>query len=271
MELKYSVLMSLYRKENPDFFRDSLESIVNQSLRPNQIVLVQDGPITSELQDVVDDYHNYLDIVVLHRNQGLGKALSVGVNKCRNELIARMDTDDIAIQNRMKDQLLYLNEHPNIDVLGGYISEFQHTVNDEKQNIRKVPILNQDIKLFAKKRNPMNHVTIMFRRSAVLKSGNYLSFIGFEDYYLWIRMIKLGFKFQNIPRVLVKVRTSEDMIDRRKGAAYAKKELKFQCWLKKSGFISLNRYLINLVVRVGIRFLPRRILLYIYLLFAREQ
>lgn len=244
--------------------------MLNQSIKPNQIVLVIDGPIGYELQSVINRYLEYLDVVTLKKNHGLGYALSIGLQYCKNSYVARMDTDDIAVNNRMQQQMEFLDNQKNISVVGGYISEFEKSPNERKQFIRKVPKKPLEVKKFAKKRNPMNHVTVFFRKEDVLSSGNYIPFQGFEDYYLWIRMLSKGFNFANIPKTMVYVRGGEDMVIRRQGKEYFFKDFKFQNYLYKSNFINIFDYVSNFFSHCLVRLLPVNILSKLYLLFARH-
>jgi len=155
----------------------------------------------------------------------LGNALHKGVELCSNDIIARMDTDDIAIENRFEIQYKYLNEHPEVSVVGSFIEEF---AGGEKLGVKEVPIRHEDIFQYSKTRNPINHMTVMFRKSHVVDSGNYKHFPYLEDYYLWCRMMEKGYTFHNIPIVLVKARTGKEMCRRRGGYTYflAHKKLK---------------------------------------------
>lgn len=216
---KFSVLMSVYKKEKAEFLEKALKSIlINQSLIPNQVVLVKDGPLTYELEKVINKYvkkfENIIFLVTLKENVGLGKALNVGLNHCKYEIVARMDTDDIAIKDRFKIQLEYMNKYPEIDVLGGYIYEFDQTPGDISR-IKTMPLTHEEISNYIKYRNPINHMTVMFKKSAALESGNYQPLYFNEDYYLWIRMFIKGKKFSNISMPLVYARIGNGFIQRR--------------------------------------------------------
>lgn len=267
----YSVLMSLYAKENADFFGQSIESLLNQTVRPDQIVLVLDGPIPTKLKQAVQQYRNLLTIVPLPKNHGLGTALQVGLEYCTNDLVARMDTDDLAVPQRMEIQVEFMKDHPNIDVVGGGITEFRVDPNEPKQRLRQVPLTLSAITKFAQLRNPMNHVTVMFRKQSVLKVGNYRSFPGFEDYNLWVRMIQNSATFTNLSDVLVRVRIGNAMVTRRKGLDYIIREYRFQRFLYDSRFIGKFILLRNLVLRCGVRIFPSKLLQHIYANFVRQK
>jgi glycosyltransferase involved in cell wall biosynthesis len=191
-KLQFSVLLSVYYKEKTDYLRASLDSIFNQSYPPNEVILVKDGFLTPELDHIINDYvstRKEIKVIPLAENQGLGFALNQGLKLCSYKLIARMDTDDIAKFNRFEKQIQQFELYPELDVVGCWIDEFI----DNKDNIvsqRKVPEYHDQIYSFAKKRNPMNHPSVMFKKEAVLSAGNYQHFPLFEDYYLWVRMLK---------------------------------------------------------------------------------
>ena len=224
---KYSVLMSLYKSEDASCFKLALESMLNQTVPPDEIVLVEDGPLTEELYAVIEQYKDNLVIVKNKSNLGLGLALRRGVKACKNELIARMDTDDIAVENRCEMQLNYLVNNREVSIVGGQIEEFVGEISNIVGK-RVVPCSNQGIYKYMKKRCPFNHMTVMFRKSSILKAGNYKHCFWNEDYYLWIRMYLKQQRFANLPDTLVLVRTGEDMYQRRGGIKYFKSELFIQ-------------------------------------------
>ena len=187
----FSVLLSLYHKESALFLHQSLESVFAQTLLPTEVILVEDGPLSEELHAVVKEFMDrYLELKVipLVENQGLGKALNEGLKHCSYDIVARMDTDDVAKPDRFEKQLAIFQEHPEVDVVGAWIDEFEGAVSNVL-SVRKVPKDQEDILRFAKGRCPVNHPVVMFRKSAVLKAGGYKHFPLFEDYYLWVRML----------------------------------------------------------------------------------
>ncbi|WP_461634134.1 glycosyltransferase [Labilibaculum euxinus] len=265
--MKFSVLISVYFRENPIYFKDALESIWNeQDLRPDEIVLVKDGNLTEPLDKVIYDFSKscpVLKIVGLKENKGLGLALAEGLKHCSFEYVARMDTDDISYPNRFSEQIKYLDKHTDIDVLGSSIEEFE--VNPSlPHSYRKAPIGEKAIIQYAKSRNPMNHVTVIFKKQSVLKVGNYQSFIFFEDYHLWLRMILNDCNMVNLEMSLVKVRAGKDMIKRRRGLFYFNQELKMQKFMKKNRLINPFRFAFNISVRAIPRLFPEFLIVYIY-------
>lgn len=254
----FSVLLSLYKKELPFYLQQSLNSLFSQTLLPDEIILVKDGPLTAELDAVVSDYtarYPILKVVPLTKNQGLGKALNEGLKHCSYDLVARMDTDDIAKPDRFEKQMKVFEEYPELDLVGAWIDEFEGTPQ-HVLSIRWVPETSEQILAYCKKRNPVNHPVVMFRKSAVLAAGGYLHFPLFEDYYLWVRMLRNGAKFYNIQESLLYFRTSSDMFKRRGGWKYAMDELRFQSMMRKMGMIGWKRFVLNVSIRFPARIIP---------------
>lgn len=251
-ESKYSVLMSLYKNENADNFRTAIYSMISQTCPPDEIVLVEDGPLTDSLYAVINEleerYSHLISLVVNEKNQGLGKSLQKGLKKAKNELVARMDTDDIAVSDRCRKQLIFMEEHRDVAIVGGQIEEF---VENEKNIVgkRKVPLSDDELKKYTRKRCPFNHMTVMFRRSDVMEVGNYQDWFWNEDYYLWIRMMIAGKKFANLSETLVKVRVGSDMYKRRGGLKYFISEKKIQKLMLSNHIIGYFRYSINISER----------------------
>lgn len=272
MDEKFSVLMSVYYKENPIYLRKAMESIYdNQILKPSEIVLVEDGQLTEELYQEVARQKNklkdILKIIKLEKNSGLGKALNIGVLNCTNELIARMDTDDISMPKRFLKQINYLKEHPNIDVLGTFMSEFI----DDTNNIiciKDAPIEN--IEKFMKYRDPVNHPSVILKKSKVLEAGNYQEILLNEDSYLWRRMLKKGAIFQNIPESLMYFRVSDDTYKRRGGWKYIKAEWYLQKKYLELEVINKFEFWQNILLKSVIRLIPNWLRRFIYLKFLRK-
>ena len=241
----FTVLLSLYYKEAPQYLRQSLDSIFTQKLLADEVVLVKDGPLTEELNEIIVSYacrYPFLKIVSFSKNQGLGKALNEGLKHCSHDIVARMDTDDIAKPERFEKQLAVFKKHPDIDVVGAWIDEFENDISSVR-SVRKLPEHQCDILTFAKRRNPINHPVVMFRKSAVLAAGGYQHFPLFEDYYLWIRMLINGAKFYNIQESLLYFRFSSEMFKRRGGWKYAMNEFRFQWMMRKLHFISILEFI----------------------------
>ena len=262
----YSILLSIYYKEKAQNLEEALYSIFNQTKQAKEIVLVKDGQLTKELDDIINAYasqESNLKIISLPTNQGLGIALNEGLKYCTYDIVARMDTDDIAKPYRFDKQLKIFQEHPEIDVVGSWIDEFEGT----PQNIistRKLPETHKEIYQYAKKRNPINHPVVMFKKQAVIEAGGYQHFPLFEDYYLWVRMLLNGAKFYNIQESLLYFRFSPDMFKRRGGLKYACTEAKFQWHIHQLGFINLPKTILNITIRFGTRIIPNNFRSWIY-------
>lgn len=264
--MSFSVLMSLYIKERPEFLCQSLDSIFSQSLCADEIILVEDGPLTDELYDALNKYnsnHPELKVVSLPVNGGLGNALNEGLKHCSNELVARMDTDDIAKPDRFEKQVKFMENNPDIGICSGWIEEFEGTIDNVK-SIRKVPATHEEIGVYLKSRSPLNHPAVMFRKSCVEKAGGYKHFPLFEDWYLWARMFKSGAKFANFQESLLYFRTSADMIKRRGGITYARNSYKFQRELHRLGLISMSNAVKNGIIRGIVYLMPNRIRALVY-------
>lgn len=254
--LKYSVLLSVYSKEQDSFLEQSLDSIICQTLPPNEIILVEDGPLTDTLKQIINKYktqHTILKIVSLKQNQGLGKALNEGLKHCSYELIARMDTDDIAKPNRFEKQIKIFEKYPDIDICSAWIEEFENDTNNIL-SIKKLPERHQDILKYAKHRCPINHPVVMYKKQAVLKAGGYDGFP--EDYRLWVKMIMNGAKFYNIQESLLYFRFSRNMIRRRGGWKYAIADIKSQIDFYKLGLFGISTLIYNILVRITVRLTP---------------
>lgn len=248
--------------------------LVNQSVKPDEIVMVQDGSVPSELSSLLDEYEKrYLEVmhvIRLEKNGGLGNALRLGVESAKYDIIARMDSDDICLPDRFEKQLAYMEAHPECDIVGGQMTEFI----GEPENIvgrREVPLNNDDVYQYMKNRCALNHVTVMFRKDAVLEAGNYLDWFWNEDYYLWVRMMMNKCVFANIPDVLVNVRSGEDQYARRGGKKYFESEIGIKKLMLEKGMITRMEYLINYVERFIIQLLlPNSVRGWVFRTFARK-
>lgn len=267
---KYSVLMSLYKKEHPEYLRLALDSMINQTVKPDEIVLVEDGPLTDELYAVVEEYKEHLTTVVNEKNLGLGLALNEGLKACRNELVARMDTDDISTHDRCEKQLVYFEKHHDLTILGGQIEEF---IDSPSKIVGKrvVPCTDQELKQYMKKRCPFNHMTVMFKKSEIIKAGNYQDWFWNEDYYLWIRLALKGAEFANLAETLVHTRVGADMYQRRGGDKYFKSEIGIQKLMLEKKMIGYGTYLSNCGKRLIVeKLMPNKIRGWVFQKFARE-
>lgn len=271
--IPFSVVTSVYKNDNPEHFKKAMDSLLNQTVLPSEIVLIIDGPIPAELDEAVNSYksNKLFNIVRFEENKGLGIVLKTGVEIANNELIARMDSDDISLPNRFAEQLKYFEEHPRIDILGGDITEFI----DNEENIickRELPKSDNEIKAFMKSRSSFNHVTVMYKKSSVLKAGNYQHLALVEDYYLWLRMMNAGCVFANTGTVLVNVRMSEDAYRRRSGFKYFKSQLALQKYMLKNKQIGIISFLMNLAKRFIVHVLiSNKLREFVYKNFARSE
>lgn len=273
---KFSVCTSIYKNDKPEFVRIALDSVlVNQSVKPTEVVLVQDGPVPYELSRLLIDYKDkfgsIFTVIKLKENSGLGNALRIGVENAKYEIIARMDSDDIAAPNRFEKQITYLEGHPECGIVGGQITEFI----DTPENIvgkREVPLDNEDIYKYMKSRCAFNHPTVMFRKTAVLKVGNYKDWFWNEDYYLWIRMMMSGCVMANLPDVLVNMRSGINQYSRRGGMRYFKSEIGIKRIMLQNGLITKSEYLVNYIERFIIQLLlPNRVRGWVFRTFARKK
>lgn len=264
--MQFSVLMSLYFKERPEFLKASLNSVFAQSKRANEVILVEDGPLTEELYKILDEYeseYKELKRVKLSKNQGLGKALNHGLNHCNNELIIRMDTDDICFPDRFQKQVSFMEAHPDIAALSGWIVEFEGNIYNQI-SIKRVPETDDEIRRFGVIRNPLNHPATIFRKKDIQAVGGYMHFPLFEDWYLWARLMCSGYKLWNLQTPILYFRTSADMYKRRGGIRYAIDSYKFQLMLHKLGLISYFQAIKAGILRGAVYILPNKTRKFIY-------
>lgn len=244
-KVKYSVLMSIYKNEKLEYFKLSIESMLNQDLAPDQIVIVKDGKLTKELDIFIDEikqkYPHMFTIVSLDKNVGLGIALNEGLKACRNELVARMDTDDISLKERCRLQIKEFINDENLSIVGSIIDEFYDNPNNIV-SARIVPTEHEEIIKFSKRRNPFNHPSVMYKRDDVLKCGGYGEFRRNQDFDLFVRMLNSGFKAKNINKPLLLFRANIDNVKRRKSWVKCKSNIDmiYDFWRKGySGFIDM--------------------------------
>ncbi|MCF7355637.1 glycosyltransferase [Vibrio sp. CK2-1] len=260
----FSVLISVYSKENPIYFAMALESIYAQTLLPSEVILIQDGPIGIELENVVELFSEKLPIrcIVLEKNVGLGEALNIGLSECQFDIVMRADSDDVNFPERFKNQYDFLIKNPNIAVVSAHVAEFQEDLNDDLV-IKRIP-LDKAISTSILTRNPINHMAAALRKSAVLSVGNYQDMPLMEDYYLWLRLHFGHFKLANLDEVLVYARVGNDMLGRRRGWRYAMSELRLLKVIYHKGW-SAN-WLVggHFILRAFIRLMPKSVLELIY-------
>ena len=247
---KYSVLMSVYKNDDPDFLKIALESIYDQQTRkPDEIVVVFDGPLNDRLYAVLDEFKKGREEVVKYYpqevNRGLGEALRIGSELCTGDYLLRMDSDDISDKERFAKQMAYVETHPDVDGLGGDIAEFNEDPFMEETRMRVCPANHEDIVKMAKKRNPMNHVTACIKKSALMKSGGYQTLLLLEDYLLWLNMIVAGCKLANINETMVYVRVGNGFDNKRGSKERIIGWSKLQDIMLKHGMINRGQAMMN--------------------------
>ena len=265
--MKFSVLLSIYHKEKVEYFDRAMKSIWDeQTVKPNEIVLIEDGKLTDELYKTIEKWknklHDALKIIPLEYNRGLGEALNVGLSKCRYALVARMDTDDVALPDRFEKQLQVFKSY-DIDICSSWVSEFELTENNIA-SYRKLPEKHHQLVTFSKKRNPLNHPAVMYKKAIVQSAGGYKDLTWFEDYYLWVRVIVNGGKLYNIQEPLVNMRAGYAQLERRGGFKYAMSEVRLQKKFLDLGFINIFEFIRNISIRFTSRVVPKYILKKIY-------
>ena len=272
-EFSFSVLIATYEGDDPDDLERAVQSVINQTVQPDEIVVVADGPLTQQLDTVLtelaEEHPDLFHRTSLSTNRGLGAALCHGVETCSHEWIARMDSDDVAVDDRFERQIEYLRDNPETDAVGGYIGEFDEDPSLVK-TIREVPTTPDTLRSAARFRCPLNHPTVMFRRLAVLEVGNYRPLRSMQDYDLWMRMLAADYTLANIPTVLVKCEAGEDLFGRRGGLEYAKIEANLQYEFLRLGVISIPVFVLNLCVRLPLRLSPNRLRGLVYRTLLRD-
>lgn len=273
-KVPFSVVISVYKNDKAAYFDLALRSVTTQqTVQPSEVVLIVDGPVSDEVNQVIQRYEECdmnFKVIRLEKNQGLGNALNIATQNCENDLIAHMDSDDVSVPTRFEQQLAVFKKNPQVDIVGGDITEFI----DEETNVvskRLVPVEDEEIKEYMKRRCAMNHVTVMYKKSSVLEAGNYIEWFCNEDYYLWIRMLESGCVFGNTGTVLVNVRIGEDMYRRRGGKEYFKSEKKLQKYMLEKKVIGRKTYIVNVLKRwIVQRVLPNSVRGFVFRKFARE-
>lgn len=270
---KYSVLMSLYVKEKAEYLRLAIESMLSQTIAPDEIVIVEDGPLNDELYGVIEEYtkkHPELfNIVVNEKNIGLGLALNEGLKACRNELVARMDTDDISKPERCEKQLKTFEEKPELSIVGSFVDEF-YSDPGEVVSVRAVPEKHEDIYNFAKKRSAFNHPAVMYRKSKVLENGGYSDLRRNQDVDLFGRMLFSGCKAENIGESLLYFRSNDALAKRRKSWENTKSYIDTIKRLWKMGYSSFSDYAIVAIAQTGMFLMPVKVQHWLYKTFLRK-
>lgn len=267
-----SCLLPVYWRDNPSHFERALSSIFDQTRHPDQLVIVEDGGLTSDLYSIISHWRMKLPIesLSLPNNVGLGRALNIGLGACEHPLIVRADADDISKPHRFEMLEKFLDSHPDVVIVGSAIEEFQNSPGDLKR-FRVPPCSDSSIRRRSKMRNPFNHMSVMFRKQAVLDAGGYLDCPGFEDYDLWLRLLKQCGRAANLPESLVDARVGNGMLERRRGFAYLLAELRFLRSCQKRNLLSTFDIVRTGVLRIPVRLMPKDVLQIIYSKVLRES
>lgn len=273
MSRNFSISMCVYGGDDPQWFREAVESLISQTCVPSQIVLVVDGPVPAELDEVITHWekHPIFKVIRLPENKGHGYARRLSFDSCDHELVAIMDADDLCLPDRFEKQLAAFEADPALDILGGQMSEFL----DTPENIvgyRQVSLSHEEILQDMKDRCPMNQVTVMMKKTSVDRVGGYQDWYCNEDYYLWVRGCLGSLRFGNVPQVLVNVRVGADMYQRRGGWKYFSSERKLQTYMRRQGLIGMGTWLVNVTKRLIVQvLLPNRLRSWVFKTFARKQ
>ena len=268
----YSVLMSIYKKDNVEWLKYAVDCMLNQTIKPNEFVIVEDGPLTEELNEVISSYSknsNIFNIIKIKKNGGLGPALKLGVEKCNNEWIARMDADDYSPKDRIEKQFKVLEKYPDIGIVGSNAIEFCNDIENVISTVN-LPEKPEAINKFAKRRCPFRHSGILYRKSEILRAGNYQECYLFEDYDLYARMLMKGTKGYNVQENLLCVRVNNDFYKRRGGIKYLKSVLKAKKRFYKMGFYSFKDYFISSFAHITVCLMPNKLRDFIYRKFLRK-
>jgi glycosyltransferase involved in cell wall biosynthesis len=257
MQEPFSLLVPVYDGDRPDHLRRALRSAVDeQTVRPDQVVIVRDGPVRDELAGCLEEIRAAsrvpVTFVPLPRNGGLGPALDRGIAASRFDVIARMDADDVAMPHRFAVQIPLMN---GADIVGAGLLEFSGDIGHVVG--RRVPPTGaEQIQRYARMHDPFNHPTVVYRRSAVLAAGGYGDLPLMEDYALFARMLAGGARAVNVPEPLVWYRVSATAFKRRGGTGLLRSELRLQREFLRRGFTSPGQYVRNVIVRGGYRLIP---------------
>ena len=277
-----SVSMCVYGGDNAVYFDCAIDSIINQTFKPKEIVLTVDGPIPDDINNVIKKYRTQLEqssitfkVICLKQNKGHGEARRICLHNCEAEIVALMDADDLSVPFRFQKQIEYFNAHPDVSIVGGQITEFISASNpldiSNTAGVRKVPENDDKIKQYMKKRCPMNQVTVMFKKKDLDEVGGYIDWYCEEDYYLWIRLYLAGKKFGNVPDNLVNVRVGDEMYQRRGGVRYFLSEYKLQLLMLRNNIINIPQFIENVSMRFILQIImPNNIRGWVYKRFARN-
>ena len=265
--------MCVYGKDDPRWFKTAVDSVIEQTRRPDEIILVVDGPVPAELGAIIAEYEKleFFKVVRFEVNQGHGNARRAGLENCSYDIVALMDADDISVSDRFEKQLSAFSQDEELDIVGGNITEFIGDISNAVGQ-RVVFATDGEIKADMKKRCPMNQVTVMFKKESVERAGGYIDWYCEEDYYLWLRMAFANMKFTNVDDVVVNVRVGKDMYKRRGGKQYFQSEARLQKYMLDNNFIGFETYVMNVSKRLIVQILlPNKIRGWVFKKFARNK
>jgi glycosyltransferase involved in cell wall biosynthesis len=266
-DYRFSVLLPVYQNDNfPQFLR-SFKSIFKQSLKPDEIIILIDGPIDKQIKNFLS-IQKKIKIFESKKNIGLGRILKIGVKISRYNFIARADSDDYSLPNRFKTQINFLKKNSEVDILGSNVEE---VFNNNIYAARKLPTQHNMIVKMMKYRNPINHPSVVFRKKTIVKCGNYLALKNFEDYFLWVRALKIGAKFANINKILVRMTVNDSFYKRRKGISYLYNYTNFLIKILKIKFINIFYFIILFLTRLFLVLLPMFFFRIFYRFFLRTH
>ena len=265
--LPYSVMMLVYFKADPTEFDMAIRSMMEQTLPPDEFVLVCDGPLNAELDAVVkkyeDAYPDIFNVVRIEMKIGIGPCANRGLNECHNEIVVRMDADDIAVPTRCARQIAEFIKDPTLDIVGGYIVEFEEGKEDSGL-VREVPLEHDELLKYAQRRIPFNNVTVAMRRSRALAVGGFFSLARGEDYDLYCRMLINGAKGKTLPKVLVRCRVNQDAYARRRQWSHTSSLINVRWQLYRRGFSTFSDFLVMSASHVAIMLLPTSFTKWLY-------
>lgn len=263
MKVRVSVLMAVYKNDRPDWFKSAVDSMLNQTHKPDEVIVVVDGPIGKELENVIRRYGKRIRVVRIAKNKGLWNALNVGLGVAKNELVARMDSDDIAVNDRISKQVDMFLRDEDLDLAGGQIQEFEGNIENLTTR-RQVPLFQKDIIKYAKYRSPFNHPTVMYKKTVINKYGGYHAFMRTEDYDLWVRLLMNGCKVANHADTLTFYRLSENNQKRKVSRTQQKESIALTKRFYRLGFLSKFEYAIVVGIKITFFLLPTSLKTYIY-------
>lgn len=271
--MEYSVLMSVYAKDNPEYLRASIDSMVNQTVAPEQIVLVVDDPVPTDIENVINQYRKKTElftVVSLKKNEGLANALNVGLGYCRNELVARMDADDISLPTRCEREIELFRQNEKLVLCGTHIDEF-YDIPENVHTVRRVPTDYDSIRKFIRRRQPFNHPTVMFKKSDVIRCGGYGHLKRKQDFDLFSRMINCGCYALNVDESLLKFRADKDSYERRKSWDYVKSSIQVGILNYKRKYCSVIDLLYIICGQMALFIMPMKMMVFVSDRLLREK